>query len=95
MQHKRLRSAGETEPPRRLAVVMDGAQSSIWVDEAEVSASSHLVSREAAPDQGKRLTADSHKENVEACPGVDSTRITAPWRRAIAWAMASPNPVLP
>lgn len=95
MQHKRLRTAGETEPPRRLAVVMDGAQSSIWVDEAEVSASSHLVSREAVPDQGKRLTADSHKENVEACPGVDSTRITALWRRAIAWAMARPNPVLP
>lgn len=38
MQHKRLRTAGETEPPRRLAVVMDGAMSSIWADEAEVSA---------------------------------------------------------
>ena len=84
MQHKRHRTAGETEPPLRLAVVMDGAQSSIWADEAEVSASSHLVSREAVPDQGKRLTAESRSENVAPCPGVDSTRITPPWRRVIA-----------
>ena len=37
----------------------------------------------------------SRSENVAPCPGVDSTRITPPWRRAIAWAMASPRPVPP
>ena len=57
-----------------------------WQDQA---------STEAAPDQGKRLTAESRSENVAPCASVDSTRITPPWRRAIAWAMASPNPVPP
>ncbi len=65
------------------------------VKEAEATESRHLVSREAAPDQGKRLTAESRSENVAPCPGVDSTRITPPWRRAIAWAIANPNPVPP
>ena len=53
------------------------------------------ASTQAAPDQGKRLSAESRRENVAPSPGVDSTRMTPPWRRAMAWAIANPNPVPP
>ncbi len=70
-------------------------ESQVVLAPSVLNESRQVVSREAAPDQVKRLPAESRNENVAPCPSVDSTRITPPWRRAIAWAMASPRPVPP
>jgi hypothetical protein len=82
MQHKGPRAAGETELP--------GGWRCCWVKPQR-----SIRVKKAAPDQGKRLSAESRRENVAPCPGVDSTRMTPPWRRAMAWAIANPNPVPP